>query len=29
MLRDQINDLKAVAAPDVRRAAGPKLRRRA
>ncbi|MEO8719115.1 MAG: UvrB/UvrC motif-containing protein, partial [Burkholderiales bacterium] len=29
MLRDQVNELKALAAPDVRRGPAPKLRRRA
>jgi excinuclease UvrABC helicase subunit UvrB len=29
MLRDQLNDLKAMAAPEVRRASAPRLRRHA
>ena len=29
MLRDQLNDLKAMAAPDVRRGSAPRLRRHA
>jgi hypothetical protein len=29
MLRDQLNELKAMAAPDVRRAPAPRLRRHA